>query len=205
MMNKELLSTALWNEWFIALYSYAISPWNEAAVVVVDTFTSDIAESLKKVCTKSQQIIILTRNDLEYGDDVYSVPLLHMQIRGVCEWGEDLFGSISITGKELRPHLEWMMRHVLIDLREAMTRKSPSEEVKKWMSAQYDRILCGCATYLWMKEWYVREDMEEMIAENWSIECAKLWAILDEKKSESWWMMDAHTLLLELVDTVDWL
>lgn len=202
-MNKDLLTTVLWNDGFVAVYSYAIAPEKNATVIVVETFTQDIATELKALCWESEQVIVLSRNDLEYGDDVYSVPLLHMQVRWVCEWGEDLLSSMHITSKELRPHLEWMMRHVLIDLREAIVRKSPSQDVKLWMGAQYDRILCGCARYLWMETWFVRADMEKLILEEWWISCTQLWAMIDSPKSTSDRMIKAHIVLLELVEKVD--
>lgn len=203
-MDKQLLSSVVATPWFVAVYAYAMSPDVDTTVIIVEEFTSEISAAVQRVFKKDKQVIIVTRNDLEYGNDVYSIPLLHMQIRSVCERWDDVLWQQKITSGDIRPHLEGMIRHVLIDLREAIVRKSLVKDVKKWLIAQYDRILCWCAFYVWMEAWFTQEEMETVVDTHWEVNCLKIGQLLENVKTHED-LLELHQHMYELVTKVDWL
>lgn len=203
-MDKKLKATVENVHGVIAVYNYQISSDSSASVLIVESFTKKMAWALKDCFKKKEQLIVLTRNDLEFGYDVYSIPLLHIQVRWTCIRWDDVLSNLKIS-TNLRPYLEGMIRHVLIDLREALIRWAKRRDVKQWLRGQYDRILCWCATYLWSNI-YQQESMELLIDEKRWTQAWVLWALLStENKKDKDWMRTAHDLLLELVEKVDWL
>lgn len=202
-MNKKLVTAAIANEHIAALYTYAMSSEWTATVVIVEQFDASVVSSLQESVWKDEQIIVLTRDDLEYGNDVYSIELLHMQWKSVCAWWDDLLAAVAVPADKLRPYLEGGMRHVLIDLREAMSRQSKSEDVRQRMLAQYDRLVCGCAAYAWWEWAYDVQAMSAFIDEQWNVQMTSLWSLVTKEHHTAWWMIEAHSLLLAVVEKID--
>lgn len=201
-MNKKLL--ALVSEWWVykSLYEYSITNEDVIPVVVVSEYTQTVTDELQSFWLLSW--IVLTENDIHRGHDVYSIILYHIQCRSICMSEDDILKTIKIDSTSMRHNLEWHIRHVLIDLREALIQWETMGEMFPWVSIQLDRIWFSCLCLL---TWMVNYDSSvaeiiEMIKEKWGIDHWELYRTLHHGA----WTVDlyqTHELLLELVEYID--
>ncbi len=201
-MNNKLLELVEQGWEYKALYAYDITHEKTIPVIIVSTYTQEIAEQLQEI--SQAWWIVLTKYDLEHGHDVYSIILHHIQCRSECIVWDDVLSTLLMSSTDMRPHLEWHIRHVLIDLREAIIQKKRIWELLPWFTIQADRIRCACWFLISWKSAYVESiaDIIELINEKRGIDHWELYRTLHH-----WtWTVDiykAHELFDQLVAHVD--
>lgn len=146
-MKNELLALALASSKEIkAIYTYTLSENKTIPVLIVSMFDQKLADALRPI--HKDWWIVLTLKDLEHGHDVYCMQLLHIKARSVCERWNDYLSKIHIKKSEMRPHLEWYIRHMLIDLKEMMIHWQNLTDIRFPLLIQCDRIRTACSYYL---------------------------------------------------------
>lgn len=140
-MKKSLLNfVETHEEHVIAVYMYTLGD-QTIPVMVVKDFDTETQQRLSTISEPGW--IILTQNDLDHGDDVFCVVLLHIQCNSVCERWDDVINRVTISPRNLRHHLEAQIRHVMINMREAMILWKTTGDLMPGLGLQLSRISCG--------------------------------------------------------------
>jgi len=201
-MFKKLVSIV--EKWwsYKALYAYDITHEKTLPVILVDEYTQEMAEELKKI--SQPWWIILTDHDIEHGHDVYSIVLHHIHCRSELVVWENILGWLEMSKEEMRPHLEGHIRHTLIDLREALIQWKRLWDLLPWFTIQADRIWCACGFMIHgeVDHWWSMADTVEIISEKRWIDHGKLYRTLHHGTGTVD-LFEAHELLEQLVAYVD--
>ena len=124
----------------IAVYAYTLGH-EVIPLLVVQDFDSETQKKLSHISEPGR--IVLTQNDLDHGDDVFCVVLLHIQCNSICERWTDVINQVTITHIHLRHHLEAQIRHVMINMRESMILWRTTWDLLPGLHLQLSRIMCG--------------------------------------------------------------
>jgi len=180
-MKKELLKYINQHESLItSVYVYTL--WgNEIPVLVVSDFTAELQIWLQKISEPGW--IILTQSDLDHGDDVFSVVLLHIQKNSTCEWWKDTLVDVRIAPYHLRHHLEAQIRHVMINIREAIILDKSTQDLLPWLGLQLERITCGLS--------FLDVEYIEFLPEEHNLVCI-------------YKHLENRVAIVDLLDTVSW-
>ncbi len=123
----------------MAVYEYKL-PQGEIPLVIVD-HTAINRDILKKEFSRSKWCIVLTHDDVKHGTDVFALRFLHMQQRTVFVGGEELLKDIKIKKDNLREEFEYVLRSLLIDLREMILLPNIHKTTHSMLELALDRIL----------------------------------------------------------------
>lgn len=121
----------------IAVYTYSLPHASIPLVIVEDA----VQWTTLKACDVWQKGgIILTRKDIQQGQDVFALRFLHMQEHASFVSWEDILLSLEIDHAHVRHACEAMLRVMLIDLREYMVQENIHEDMCTMLGISLSRI-----------------------------------------------------------------
>lgn len=140
----------------LAYYTYML-PYAEIPLYIVTSeqwwewLTDDVAGS--------EWVIVLTEQEVADAHDVFALQFLHMKQWSILQSGKNVLADLSIDKQHVRTHIELLLRHVIIDMRESLLLGSSHVDIDK-QRLLHDRLAIGIAYLLDsdFKEIWVRID-----------------------------------------------
>ncbi|USN56997.1 MAG: hypothetical protein H6766_00545 [Candidatus Peribacteria bacterium] len=113
----------------------------DVPVIIIkdDAEMADIPTDMRK----KDGIIILTRDDLKQGADVFALTFVHMKEYCTLLKGKDRLANLDIKKKHVRHHIETLARQMLIDTREYEYTKATRSSVRDHCLLALHRIASG--------------------------------------------------------------
>lgn len=95
--------------------------------------------------------VVLTQSDITRGGDAFALNLVHMKYRSELLSWDDVFADFTRNPHDLRNSIEYLLREVLIDIREAyILGRTPDKTIVRAMQNLLDRV--WLAIHLLLKE-----------------------------------------------------
>lgn len=130
----------------IAVYAYDLPHATIPLVIVSKKIKRD---ELRKGTDWNAWGIVLTKKDVEDGQDVFALRFLHMKKHAKHIAWKNLLKKIEIKQPQARLALEGMLRVTLIDMREILMQEVIDEDMIDMLALSIDRI----ASYTQLVSW----------------------------------------------------
>ncbi len=184
-----------------ALYTYKMTQEIFVPILVVTKSTQESIKQLEQLDLEA--VIIVTTDDLTHWHDVYGINLLHMFLHSTLEWWEHLLEEVVLSKEHMRLHIEWMIRHMLIDLREYAVQGKMLWDLMPRLEIQSDRIWFAC-WFLLDADLDVLSDIIQTIQKEWWIDHQNVYNTIHHG---TWWvgLFDIHESFIDLLKIIDWL
>lgn len=184
-----------------SLYRYTIAPEHRIPVLIVEEFVPELVDTLSWV--DMEWWIVLTMDDLHRGWDVYGVILNHMRFRSELIWWNDLLSQVPFSKETMHQSVEYELRRVCIDLREAILLWQSLADLLPTLMIHIDRIWYGCGYLLdiHIDDGTLSEIVYE-IEDQWNIDQMSLYQTLHHG-TWSDTLMSLHKKLLDLLAYID--
>lgn len=139
-------------------------------VIVIDKVDFDLLERCKDLLQKWHKKrkkfpLLLTREELKDGMDVFPLEFLDMKLNHRILYGEDVFKTLEFTGKYVRRELEFEFRSKLINLRQGFLEVKGKKEVEVMINKAAPTLLPILQGLLFLKKVKVPGSLNEIFSE----------------------------------------
>ena len=171
-------------------------------VIVLDKLNSEVLNDSKKLlqtCFKKIKKfpLLLTREELTEGMDVFPLEFLNMKLNHKTLFGENIFEKLKFDKKHIRRELEYEFRSKLVNLRQSYMVVKSDKELKLILESAIPTLLPMLNGMLFLKDIEVPESIGEIInitEKEYDINVSTLKKIKESK------YLDREEAVKELVD-----
>ncbi len=176
---------------------------NERKVVVVNNLDATTLKQLKPIFT-SKKPLILTKEELTDGNDVFPLDFLNIKLNHHITFGEDTFNNLNFEKTHIRRQLEFEFRSKLINLRQGYLEIDSKKEKAKLIDKALPTLLPILNGLLFLKDVAIPASLDEilsLVSEHYKVNVDILKNVKSQEYEEV--VSKLITLLSELGETLD--
>jgi len=193
-------------DWLLSIYLY--QKGNESIpVFIVNDVNLVFLNSIRSFFAR-EKFIILTQDDINEGNDVFCLKLLHIKNHSTLFYGNDILFDFTINISDLRSALELEIRTKRIQLREDYLSQDKGRNFLKHLLPGM-QILREWALLLKSPDIILPKDMKELISlfdVAWSCNSQNFYYLLEDKVEDRkipTLIQNVHTYLSEICTKVN--
>lgn len=137
---------------------------DERTVIVVNSLDANTLKKLKPTLNSKQKPLILTKEELTDGIDVFPLDFLNIKLNHTITFGENVFNELRFDKPHVRRQLEFEFRSKLINLRQGYLEVKSKKEKALLVEKALPTLLPILNGLLFLKDVTIPPSLDERLS-----------------------------------------